>query len=39
MVVAAFHGYEAQKTNDYTVTAYRILHIQGATAPLRGDGI
>ena len=39
MVVAAFHGCEAQKTNDYTVTAYCILHMQGATAPLRGDGI
>ena len=39
MVVAAFPDYDTQKTNDYTVTAYRILHIQGATAPLRGDGI
>ena len=39
-MVAAFHDYEAQKTNDYMVTTYRVLLIQGATAPLRGnDGI
>ena len=30
---------KVQKTNDYMVTTCRALLIQGATAPLRGDGI
>ena len=38
-MVAAFHDYGAQETNDYTVTTYSVLFIHGATAPLRGDGI
>ena len=30
---------KVQKTNDYMVTTCCALLIQGATAPLRGDGI
>ena len=30
---------KVQKTNDYMVTTCRALLIQGATAPLQGNGI